>query len=113
MITNDTIERGPLSNASSPFVTEMKSEEKVAMEKEVDDIYQRFLVTVATGRKKTVDDIRAIAEGRVWSGQDAMARGLVDEMGGLVDAVRRAKAEASLDPNAPVELVTLPRTREA
>jgi protease IV len=110
-VSNDTIERGAVSNSQSPW-SELKPEERAAMEKEVDDIYARFLEVVSVGRRKTIEEIRAIAEGRIWSGEDAKKNGLVDELGGLNEAIRRAKREASLEVDAPIELVTLPSTRQ-
>ena len=62
----------------------------------VDDIYARFLAVVATSRKKTVEQVDAIAGGRVWSGQQAVDNGLVDALGGVDDAVAMVRKEASL-----------------
>jgi protease-4 len=62
----------------------------------VDDIYARFLAVVATSRKKTVEQVDAIAGGRVWSGQQAVENGLVDAIGGVGDAIAMVKKRASL-----------------
>ena len=51
---------------------------------------------VAAGRGQTVEAVRQVAKGRVWTGEDALAHGLVDALGGLQDAVRLAKQEAGL-----------------
>lgn len=58
--------------------------------------YEDFLALVAKGRKKTRDEIDAIAQGRVWSGRDALERGLVDKLGSLDDAVAAAAKRAGL-----------------
>jgi ClpP class serine protease len=62
----------------------------------VDDVYSRFLAHVASSRKKTVEQVDAIAGGRVWSGQQAVDNGLVDALGGVDDAVAMVRKEASL-----------------
>ncbi len=59
--------------------------------------YQDFIGKVATSRSKTKDDIDAIAQGRVWSGTQAKERGLVDEIGGLKDAIADAAKRAKLE----------------
>jgi protease IV len=68
----------------------------------VDAIYHDFVGKVADGRQRPVADIEAVARGRVWTGRDALEAGLVDELGGLRDAVRIARERASLPEDAPV-----------
>jgi protease-4 len=63
---------------------------------------------VAEGRDLTPEQVHAVGRGRVWTGAQAVERGLVDELGGLRVAVRRAKLEAGLDADADVELVPYP-----
>jgi protease IV len=58
--------------------------------------YELFLGHVAQGRNKTRDEVNAIAQGRVWTGQDAKERGLVDTLGGYEDAVKSAATLAML-----------------
>ncbi|MCY7314243.1 MAG: signal peptide peptidase SppA [Rubrivivax sp.] len=62
----------------------------------VDDAYRQFTTLVATARKSTPDKIDALAQGRVWTGKDALDRGLVDRLGGLGDAVASAARLAKL-----------------
>jgi len=68
----------------------------------IDAMYDDFVAKVASGRGRTVAEIEAIARGRVWTGSDALAIGLVDELGGLRDAVRIARSRAGLPDDAPV-----------
>jgi protease IV len=68
----------------------------------VDAIYNDFVGKVAEGRQRPIADIEAVARGRVWTGRDALEAGLVDELGGLRDAVRIARERASLPEDAPV-----------
>ncbi|MCH2034465.1 MAG: signal peptide peptidase SppA [Tenacibaculum sp.] len=56
----------------------------------VEQIYTTFVNRVATGRKMTFEKVDAIAQGRVWSGKEALENGLVDELGGLQDAINIA-----------------------
>jgi protease IV len=68
----------------------------------VDAIYHDFVGKVAAGRKRPVAEIEAVARGRVWTGRDALEAGLVDDLGGLRDAVRIARKRANLPEDAPV-----------
>jgi protease-4 len=63
----------------------------------VDSIYYAFKSRVAIGRKKSIDYIDSIAQGRVWTGADALKIGLVDKIGGLEDAIASAAKMAKLN----------------
>jgi len=71
----------------------------------VDHFYQQFLTHVAQGRGKTPAAVDAIAQGRVWTGTDARARGLVDELGGYDVAVKAAAQLAKLPAGYDVERI--------
>jgi protease-4 len=71
----------------------------------VDHFYEVFVGHVAEGRGKTRDEIDAIAQGRVWTGTDARANGLVDELGSYADAVKAAAAIAKLPEGYDVERI--------
>lgn len=64
--------------------------EMEAIQAEVDEIYEDFLEIVADGRKMSKASVNEIARGRVWTGKDALNIGLVDEIGGLNEAVNYA-----------------------
>jgi protease-4 len=66
----------------------------------VDNIYDQFISKVSEGRKLTKDQVGEIAQGRVWSGADAKKLGLVDAMGGLGDAIKKAADLAKLKDNS-------------
>lgn len=68
----------------------------------IDAIYDDFVAKVAQGRGRSVAEIESVARGRVWTGRDALGIGLVDELGGLRDAVRIARSRAGLPVDAPV-----------
>ena len=61
----------------------------------------------------TEEAVEAVAKGRVWSGEDAKARGLVDELGGTAAALQLAKEAAQLAPDAAVKLTVFPPEKEA
>ncbi|HJV88739.1 MAG TPA: signal peptide peptidase SppA [Holophagaceae bacterium] len=94
-ITWDSVQTAKLSNPQS--LARPKSPEELArIQAVVDDIYARFLDKVSEGRKLKRDAVQEIAQGRVWSGQAALKLGLVDELGGLQDAVKAAAKLANL-----------------
>jgi protease-4 len=88
----------------APFTPEQHAQ----VEAEVDLFYDDFVRRVAEGRNLSVDDVDAVARGRVWTGADALERGLVDELGGLRTAIRRAKILAGLDADEKARIVSYP-----
>jgi len=83
--------------------------ERDVMRREIDHIYRIFLDKVAKARKMTIDQLQPIAQGKVWTGRQALEHGLVDEMGGLEAGARKARALAGLPDRAPVREVRGPR----
>ena len=82
------------------------------LEKRLDEIYVDFTGKVAEGRKLAPEKVEEAAKGQVWTGADAKARGLVDELGGLAMAIRLAKQETKLAQETAVTLVTYPSDEE-
>src|SRR6516164_5436354 len=78
----------------------------------LDETYRGFKDHVASGRQMTREDVEKVAKGRVWTGEDAKAHGLVDELGGSAVALRLAKEAANLAPDAAVKITVFPRERE-
>jgi protease-4 len=106
-VGSDSVRTNPNADAWSinqPFTDEQHAH----VETEADLFYTDFVERVAHGRKMTVEAVDAIARGRVWTGADALERGLVDELGGLRTAITRAKVLAGLEPDADVRLVSFP-----
>jgi protease-4 len=91
-------------SVNKPFTDEQHAH----VEAEADLFYTDFVQRVAQGRNMTVEDVDAVARGRVWTGADALERGLVDELGGLRTAIDRAKVLAGFDADTDVKLVSLP-----
>jgi protease-4 len=89
---------------NQPFTDEQHAH----VEAEADLFYTDFVERVAAGRRLSVSDVDAIARGRVWTGADALERGLVDELGGLRTAIARAKVLAGLDSDDDVRIVNYP-----
>jgi protease-4 len=84
-------------NADFPAVThEMTPFQKQTLQRATERIYADFTSKAAAGRKLPVDSIRAIAGGRVWTGSQGKAIGLVDKLGGLDDAIKLAAQSAKL-----------------
>ncbi len=81
---------------------------RAAMQAQVDDTYERFLQVVVEGRAMSRDAVHAVGQGRVWTGQQALERGLVDELGGLRRAVDLAKTQAGIEADREVTLVAFP-----
>jgi protease-4 len=75
------------------------------------DTYQLFLTRVADGRGLSLAEVDEIGQGRVWTGRQALEVGLVDELGGLYTAVRRAKEAVGLAPTDDVYLVPFPNQK--
>jgi ClpP class serine protease len=81
------------------------------LERIVLDIYDQFVERVATGRELEPAQVDAIAQGRVWTGAQAHERGLIDELGGLHEAVVRAKLASGLEADADVAIVVYPPSK--
>ena len=73
--------------------------------------YDTFVSKAAEGRKKTPAEIEAVAQGRVWTGREALEGGLVDALGGLDVAVRLARERARIPAGQDVQLVVLPESK--
>jgi len=82
------------------------------LENRLDEIYADFTGKVAAGRKLAPDKVEAVAKGQIWTGIDAKAHGLVDELGGLATAIKLGKQEAKLAQETRVTLVTYPPAHE-
>lgn len=89
------IKSGTYKDAGSPF-REMTPEEKQLIQEMVDNVHQQFVKGVAEGRKLPIEKIAAIADGRVFSGEQALALKLVDELGNLEDTIDRAAQMAGI-----------------
>ncbi|HWY96806.1 MAG TPA: signal peptide peptidase SppA [Steroidobacteraceae bacterium] len=96
---------------TTPLAGDMRSDRTLTparrqiLQSSVDHAYAEFLRRVGDGRKKAVEDVDKIAQGRVWAGIDAQRIGLVDHLGGLKDATDAAAKLAELGPDYSVDYI--------
>lgn len=95
-ITTDIVETGELSNLFK-VTRPLTDYEKSIIQYSVEEGYESFTRKAAEGRNMSVEKLREVASGRVWSGLEAKDRGLVDVMGGLDEAVAIAAGKAGLE----------------
>jgi protease-4 len=105
-----SVSRGRMADMNSP-VRPYSAEERKKIEEQMQATYDAFVEKAAQGRNTTPEKIDAIAQGRVWTGQQAKDLGLVDELGGLERAIALAKTRAEIAPDAEVEIVVFPPRR--
>lgn len=95
-VTTYPISTNP-AGAQPDIFAPMTESQRAGMQSYVDRGYELFVKRVASGRKKTVDQIKAIAEGRVWDGREALRIGLVDKLGGLDTALADMARELGVE----------------
>ena len=83
--------------AVQSIFNDLDQDETDFLQKHIDGFYKGFVEKVAEARDKTYEEIDKIAEGRVWAAEDALELGLVDEIGGLKEAVDYAARETGID----------------
>lgn len=106
-ITWDAAQLGKQADMYS-IIDDFSPAEHQRFEHMLDDIYQGFKERVAEGRHLAPDAVEQVAKGRVWTGEDAQSRGLVDELGGFEKAVALAKEAAKIAPDRDVTLKAFP-----
>ena len=94
-ITSDKIKSGPYKDILTND-RPMTPEEKVILQNIVDEIYDQFVYTVSAGRRMETSKVRAIADGRIYTGRQAKNIGLVDELGDYYDALAAAGTLAKI-----------------
>ncbi len=109
-IQTDLLSRGKLAEMDS--VTQPLSDAaRQKLHESIEATYKLFVGKVATARKKAYDQIDPIAQGRVWMGSQARQNGLVDQLGGLDQAVATVRQKAHLPPTGDTNLVMFPPRR--
>ncbi len=94
-LTFDQVNTGDLSDLGNP-TRDFTEQEKAIIQTMVEEVYETFTTKAAEGRNMPVEDLLKVASGRVWSGIKAKEIGLVDELGGLNDAVELAASLANI-----------------
>ncbi len=107
-ITFDTIKTGKFSTLGSPFF-DVTDTEGAIIQRSIDSVYLQFLTRVSNGRDMALPDVKEVAQGRVWAGTKALSIKLVDELGGLDDAINTAAELADLDD---YKISQYPKTKE-
>ncbi|HLG54626.1 MAG TPA: signal peptide peptidase SppA [Vicinamibacterales bacterium] len=103
-VTRETASSGANAEINSPF-TAFTPRQRAKVQEFMQGFYDDFVEKAAEARKTTPEKIDAVAQGRVWTGQQARERGLVDALGGLDAAVAIAKERAKIPADEDVELV--------
>jgi protease-4 len=83
--------------------------ERARAERAIRAVYEQFVAGVAQGRGRSPAGIDSVAQGRVWSGVQALDKGLVDRLGGLQAALALARERAGLDPEVAAQVLEFPR----
>lgn len=104
-IAFDTVQTGPMATGLTPLL-DLSPTQKQLLQNRTDQLYQMFLTRVSEGRGLSLAEVDSIAQGRVWLGQDAVDRGLVDKLGGIEEAVAEAAERAGV---TDYQLVTYPK----
>lgn len=94
-IKSYTLKTGKYKDSGSPL-REFSPEDRAMLQSVIDNTHQQFVKAVAEGRKLPIEEIRKIADGRILSGEQAMAIKLVDRLGTLQDAIEEAGKQAGI-----------------
>jgi protease-4 len=107
-ITVDTVNTNKHADIMSPYRAVAKDESEI-IQHWIENVYTDFITKVGDGRKMKPAEVDSIGQGRVWSGIDGKRIGLVDEFGGMKDAIALAAKKANLKT---YELLELPKMKD-
>ena len=110
-ITHESFTSGKLKDSGSPY-RELTKEERAYFQSLVADLFDQFVTDVAEGRKLPIERIKAIADGRVLTGRQAMVEGLIDGLGGMEDARNLLKKLCKVPDDDDPPLVEGPKMKE-
>ena len=106
-IQEDILTRGKLAGMDSESVP-LSDAAKEKLHEMIQTTYQQFVSKVAGARRKSYDQIDQLAQGRVWMGEQALGNGLIDNLGGLDQAIALVRKKANLSPTGATNLVLYP-----
>jgi protease-4 len=109
-LSKETVARGRRAGMFTEY-RPWTDDERARIRTLLETFYVDFVTKAAKGRDKSYDDVHAVAQGRVWTGSEALRLGLVDRLGGLDAAVDVAKEKAKIDRKQEVRLVVLPERK--
>lgn len=95
-LRTEVIKSGRHKDVGSMF-RQMQPEERALLQDVIDDVYSQFINDVASARAMDIEDVKRLAEGRIYTGRQARDIGLVDELGGLQDAIKRTAELAGIE----------------
>lgn len=102
-----TVIKGRYTTLGNPFIT-LSEDEKELLKKRMEGVYREFKGRVIQGRNISDDELESIAQGRVWTGRQALEVGLVDEIGGLKNAIEYTANLAQLNE---YEVINMPKPK--
>ena len=106
----EQLKRGENADIFSDY-SDFSPEQREIVQGFLEDFYTTFVSKAAEGRKKSYEELHAVAQGRVWTGSQALESGLVDELGGLRRAIDVAKETAGIALEEQVRLVIFPKRK--
>jgi protease-4 len=109
-ISKELVTRGRHAALHSDYAP-LGDEQRARVRAEAETFYRDFVDKVAAARRLSPEAVAAAAEGRVWTGRQAWTRGLVDELGGLEEALAAAKALAAIATDEAVAVERFPKPR--
>lgn len=115
-LTKEIITRGENADIFTDYRT-WTPDERMRIRTMMESFYDEFITKAAEGRAEasgkeiSPEDVHRVAQGRVWTGSEALAHGLVDKLGGLDTAIAVAKEKAKIDAGTEVELMVLPKRK--
>jgi protease-4 len=109
-VSTETVASGANATIDSPF-SRFTPEQREKVQGYIQGFYDNFVEKAAAARRTSPERINEVGRGRVWTGEQARAQGLVDELGGLERAMAIAKERAGIPPDEDVEVVVYPPRR--
>lgn len=109
-VTKEIVSRGQHAALYSSYVP-LSDDDRTCLRAQAESFYDEFIAKVAAGRALDEEAIRQVAEGRVWTGRQAWSRGLVDQLGGLEEAIDHAKQLIGAPVGEPIAIERFPRPR--
>ncbi|MCS6796666.1 MAG: signal peptide peptidase SppA [Raineya sp.] len=95
-VTTDRVSTSPLADIGNP-VRKLSEQERAILQASVERVYETFTTKAAQGRRMSIDDLKKVASGRVWTGSQAKEKGLIDVFGSLDDAIMIAAKKAKVE----------------
>jgi protease IV len=109
-IRKELMKRGRFADIDTEYAP-LNEEQRAKLRTEIEVFYRGFVQRVADGRRRKYDEVEPLAQGRVWTGAQARANGLVDEIGGIDRAIELVKQKANIGATEKITLVPYPARR--